>query len=50
MPVRWGGGGGEISASILLRGEGRVIRGGGCSEEKSPDFRSSEVGISETVT
>ena len=40
-------GGGGVSASILLRGEGRVIRGGGgAQKKKSPDFRSSEVGIS----
>ena len=41
------GGGGGVSASILLRGKGRVIRGGGgAQKKKSPDFRSSEVGIS----
>ena len=41
------GGGGGVSASILLRGEGRVIMGGGGAQtKKSPDFRSSEVGIS----
>ena len=44
MPT-WGGG---VSASILFRGEGGVIRKG-CSKEKSPDFRSSEVGISDIV-
>ena len=33
VPVRWGGG--EISASILLRGEGRVIRGGGGAQKKN---------------
>ena len=42
--------GGGVSASILLRGEGRVMRaeggGGGAQKKKSPDFRSSEVGIS----
>ena len=39
-----------MSASILLRGEGRVIREGGAQKKKSPDFRSSEVGISATAT
>ena len=48
MPTRWGEG---VSESILLRGEGRVITGGGggCSEEKSPDFRSLEVGVSASL-
>ena len=41
---------GGVSASILLRGEGRVIRGGGTQKKKSPDFRSSEVGISGRMT
>ena len=34
---------------FCLGGEGRVIRGGGAQKKKSPDFRSSEVGISVTV-
>ena len=42
-------GGGGVSASILLSGEGRVIRGGSAQKKKSPDFRSSEVGISESI-
>ena len=32
-------GGGGVRASILLRGEGRVIREGGCSEEKLCRFQ-----------
>ena len=46
------GGGAGLSASILLRGEGMVIRGGGgvAPKKKSPDFRSSEVGISENAS
>ena len=41
-------GGGGVSASILFRGEGRVIRKGrSAQKKKSPDFRSSEVGISD---
>ena len=44
----WGGGGG-VSASILFMGEGRVIRGG-AQKKKSPDFGSSEVGISVNTT
>ena len=31
---------------ILLRGGGVVRLGGGVKKEKSPDFRSPEVGIS----
>ena len=45
------GGGGGVSASILLRGEGMVIKGGGVApKKKSPDFRSSEVGISACIS
>ena len=39
--------GGRVSASLLSRGRGGGLRGGGgAPKKKSPDFRSSEVGIS----
>ena len=41
-------GGGGLGESILFRGKDWVITGGGGGAQrlKSPDFRSSEVGIS----